>query len=202
MTDYIDPRELSAVWISHLHPDHAADLATLASWALNTPDAPKLRVMGPHGWDVRLNWFITESRSRNAVGEIFDVEYLTDGSSVRIGELQLTSRQVHHSVASFGLRVSGRGSIFAYSGDSGPCPALEKLAANADLLLCEAGAVQSTEYHMTSRQSYELARSANVGRLLLTHIPYGQAPADLSGYDKVPVETVSVRDEWLVAPSA
>jgi ribonuclease BN (tRNA processing enzyme) len=76
------------------------------------------------------------------------------------------------------------------------------LAANADLFLCEAGAVQPTEYHMTSRQSYELARSANVGRLLMTHIPHGQATDDQSDYDKIPVETVGVGDEWLITRNA
>src|SRR5437588_1403619 len=148
LVDYVNPRELSAVWISHMHPDHSADLITLANWALNTNGAPRVRVLGPTGWDIRLNWFISNDSSRDLVREIFDVEYLDDGSLSSVGEFRLTSRLVHHSVTSYGVRISSEDSTLAYSGDSGPCRSLGQLANNVDVFLCEAGSEKPTEYHM------------------------------------------------------
>lgn len=198
LADCIDPRTLSAVWISHMHPDHTADLATLANWALNTSGAPKIRVFGPQDWDRRLNAFISADGSHSVVRDIFEVEYLTDGLSVTVGESVLMTREVHHSVVSYGLRVLYDGDTFAYSGDSGPCSSLESLADNADLLLCEAGSEQPTEYHMTKDQAYELARRANVSRLLITHIPYGLVADEIGDYTAIPVATASAGDWWLI----
>jgi ribonuclease BN (tRNA processing enzyme) len=190
----MNPRELSAVWISHMHPDHSADLVTLANWALNTDDAPRVRILGPPGWDVRLNGFITANESHDLVREIFDVEYLDDGTYSSVGEFSLTSRLVHHSVTSYGVRISSKDLTFAYSGDSGPCQSLEQLADHVDVLLCEAGSDKPTEYHMTMQQAYELARTARVGKLLITHIPdESQASAP---------DIVNARDEWEIEPKA
>lgn len=198
LADCIDPGKLTAVWISHMHPDHSADLIALANWALNTGDAPRLRVMGPPDWDTRLNGFMSQDTSHDLASEIFDVEYLDDGLLSPVAEFTLTSRLVHHSVPSYGVRISNGDSTFAYSGDSGPCHSLEQLADSVDVFLCEAGSEKPTEYHMTLQQAYELARTARVQKLLITHIPSG-APSDNPPDRHGPrVEIVNVRDEWLV----
>jgi ribonuclease BN (tRNA processing enzyme) len=202
LADYLDPGDLSAVWISHMHPDHSADLITLANWALNTKDAPRLRVLGPAGWDVRLNGFISSDSSHDLAHEIFDIEYLNDDSSSSVGEFKVASRLVRHSVISYGVRISDEDSTFAYSGDSGPCHSLEQLADSADVFLCEAGADKPARYHMTMKQAYELAQKANVGRLLVTHIPEG-ARSDVPPQNgKLPVEVVSTGDEWPIVSNA
>src|SRR5205823_140619 len=133
-----------------------ADLITLAHWALNADNAPRIRILGPPRWDVRLNEFISEDSSRDLVRGIFDVEHLDDGSLSSVGEFTLASRLVHHSVTSFGVRISSEDSTFAYSGDTGPCRSLEQLADNVDVFLCEAGSDKPTEYHMTMQQAYEV----------------------------------------------
>lgn len=202
LVDHVNPGELSAVWISHMHPDHSTDLITLANWALNTTNAPRVRVMGPLGWDARLNWFISNDSSRDLVREIFDVEYLDDGLSTSVGELSLTSRLVHHSVTSYGVRISSNDSTFAYSGDTGPCRSLEQLADKVDVLLCEAGSEKPAEYHMTIHQAYEVARKAKVGRLLVTHIPHRQLSGGLPDTGGLSAEIVNAGDEWLVPPTA
>lgn len=198
LMDYIDPGRLTAVWISHMHPDHNADLIALANWALNTGEAPRLRVLGPPGWDIRLNGFMSQDPSHDLASEIFDIEYLDDGLLSSVGEFTLRSRLVHHSVPSYGARISNSDSTFAYSGDTGPCRSLEQLADSVDVFLCEAGSEKPTEYHMTLQQASELARTARVRKLLITHIPRG-APSDSPpGTQGLPVEIVNVRDEWLV----
>lgn len=201
LVDYINPGELAAVWISHMHPDHCTDLITLANWALNTADAPRVPVLGPHGWDIRVNGFISNDGSRDLAREIFDVGYLDDGLVSSVGEFTLTSSLVHHSVTTYGVRVSNGDATFAYSADTGPCRSLDHLADKVDVFLCEAGSDTPTDYHMTMEQTYDVARRAQVGKLLVTHIPH-DLPTDRAPETGGPsVEIVSAGDEWLIVPS-
>jgi ribonuclease BN (tRNA processing enzyme) len=65
--------------------------------------------------------------------------------------------------------------VLVYSGDTGPCAALDELAAGADLLLCEAAFVADgdnpRDLHLTGGQAGEVAARARVDTLVLTHIP-------------------------------
>lgn len=68
-----------------------------------------------------------------------------------------------------------KGRKIVYSGDTEPCDAVLKLAAAADLLIHEATyadrdkALAVRSGHSTARQAAEIARRANVKRLILTH---------------------------------
>ena len=68
------------------------------------------------------------------------------------------------------------GYVIAYSGDTRPCGTEDEAVAGADVLIHEATymdgeASQAAEhYHSTARQAAEIARSAGVGNLILTHI--------------------------------
>lgn len=171
LLEFTRPNDLSGIWISHTHPDHFADMAAVANWALNVDGAKKIPVYGPEGWDARLNYFLTGDEKSGLSGSIFEVGYISDGLTIDIGDLQLTSREVHHSVKAFGARVDFDGKSFAYSGDTGPCEALTELASGVDLFLCEAGTENESEYHLTKRQACELALSNGTKKLLLTHVP-------------------------------
>ncbi|MGH3472111.1 MAG: MBL fold metallo-hydrolase, partial [Nocardioidaceae bacterium] len=62
-----------------------------------------------------------------------------------------------------------------YSGDTGPCPALDALAQGCDLLLAEASFLEGDDnpprLHMTGRQAAELAERSRAAQLVLTHVP-------------------------------
>ena len=63
----------------------------------------------------------------------------------------------------------------AYTGDTAPCEALDRLADGVDLLLAEAsfrdGDENPPEIHLTGKDGGELAARAGVGRLVITHVP-------------------------------
>ena len=74
------------------------------------------------------------------------------------------------------LGPARQGLSFVFSGDTAPCPALEKAAAGADLLLCDSTyalpeqAAQAKQYgHSTFGQSAALAAKAGAKRLWLVH---------------------------------
>jgi ribonuclease BN (tRNA processing enzyme) len=71
--------------------------------------------------------------------------------------------------------------VLAYTGDTGPSPAVVELAAGADLFLAEASfpdqVPASAARHLSSaRQAGQAAAAAGAGRLLLTHRLPGAAP--------------------------
>ncbi|POX46750.1 MBL fold metallo-hydrolase [Streptomyces sp. Ru71] len=171
---HTDPARLTAVWISHLHADHSADLLA-AVYALAhgglTPPAP-VPVYAPEGCAQRLAGFLGRPDVKFLDG-ILDFRPLYDGHVARHGGLTLAARSVVHDTEAYGLRAECDGSVLAYSGDSGPCAALTELARDAGLFLCEADIDahrEGEQVHLTPEDAGRTAREARARRLLITHV--------------------------------
>ncbi|MFC8345652.1 MBL fold metallo-hydrolase [Streptomyces sp. NPDC057280] len=174
---HTDPARLDAIWISHLHADHSADLLAavygLAYGGL-TPAAP-LPVYAPEGCAQRIAGFFGRADVGFLSG-VLDFRRLYEGHVVRHGELALFAHEVRHDVEAYGLRAEAGGRVLAYSGDSGPCPALGELARDADLFLCEADIDTHREsegggqVHLTPEDAGRVARAARVRQLVVTHV--------------------------------
>jgi ribonuclease BN (tRNA processing enzyme) len=177
------PDALTAIWISHTHADHAADLLP-AYYALLfadlAPPAP-IPLYGPPGLADRLETFLA-STGPNPADAAFEVHELHDGHHAVVGDIELTSRAVQHGLPAFGLRAEHDGAVLAYSGDTGPCAALDDLARDADLFLCEAEGPTwdhpLPQYHCTPQDAAACATRAGVGRLLITHVGHRHTPED------------------------
>ncbi|MET9257036.1 MBL fold metallo-hydrolase [Streptomyces sp. NPDC003717] len=171
---HADPAGLDAIWISHLHADHSADLLAavygLAYGGL-TPPAP-VPVYAPADCAARLAGFFGRP-DPGFLAPVLDFRPLHDGHTVRLGGLTLTSHAVRHDTEAYGLRAECGGRVLAYSGDSGPCPALTDLARDADVFLCEAdidAPGPDEQVHLTPEDAGRTARAAGARRLLVTHV--------------------------------
>ncbi|MEU3663384.1 MBL fold metallo-hydrolase [Streptomyces sp. NPDC032940] len=178
---HTDPARLSAIWISHLHADHTADLpAACYAFAYGgmTPASP-IPLYAPQGCAERLAGFFGRPDT-HFLGDVFDVRTLYDGHTARHGGVTLTARAVRHDCEAYGLRAEGAGRVLAYSGDSGPCAALTGLARDADLFLCEADIDthrEGEQVHLTPEDAGDTAREAGARRLLVTHVGPTLTPA-------------------------
>lgn len=169
---------IDAIWISHAHADHSADLLT-AYYALRFADVTPARpipLIGPPGLVDRLVGFLGH-RSEAVIPDVFDITEMRGWEEAIVGELALSWGPVDHGIPAFGLRVEVAGSALAhpalaYSGDSAYCEALVELADGVDLFLCEAGATESGEpaVHCTPEDAARIAREAGALRLVLTHV--------------------------------
>jgi ribonuclease BN (tRNA processing enzyme) len=168
--------ELGAIWISHLHADHSADLLTAYYGALfaDVRLAAPIPLYGPPGIADRLAHFLTNTSTRSPVESAFAVHELRDGHQVQVGALTLTSRAVAHGIPAFAVRIEGAGSSLVYSGDTAPCASLTSLAEGCDVLLCEAESAQAPtedeQVHHTPEDSGDTASAARAARLIVTHI--------------------------------
>lgn len=168
--------ELDAIWISHLHADHSADLLTAYYGALfaDVRLAAPIPLYGPPGIADRLAHFLTNTATRSPVESAFAVDELHDGHQVRVGALTLTSRAVAHGIPAFAVRAGTADKSLVYSGDTAPCASLTELAEGCDVLLCEAESAQvpaeGEQVHHTPEGSGDTASAARAGRLIVTHV--------------------------------
>ncbi|PXY26874.1 MBL fold metallo-hydrolase [Prauserella sp. PE36] len=188
-----DPFDLGALVLSHLHPDHCADFSALTVLRRYHPAPPydvtarRLPVYGPVEAPARLaNAYAPHEaeRVRTDLTDVFEFHPLSAGP-VRVGPFELSAVPMDHPTEAFGLRLSHGGRTLAYTGDTGPCETLDKLAADADVLLAEASWTDAPDrpagVHLSGRQAGELAARAGAGRLLLTHIaPWSDREAILA----------------------
>jgi len=178
-----DPFDLDALALSHLHPDHCADFSALTVLRRYHPDPPyhrrphRLPVYAPADAPARLaNAYAPneDERADTDLSDVYDFHPLT-AKPVEIGPFELSAIKVDHPTPAFGLRVSHGGRTVAYTGDTGPCPALDELARGVDVLLSEASWTDNPErpsgVHLSGKQAGEVALRAGVEKLLLTHIP-------------------------------
>jgi ribonuclease Z len=186
----LDLARLDAVFITHHHSDHVSDLATLATarWVGGT-GAP-LTVIAPHGPATRFaercldayddQSFHGQARpsagSRPAIAvHPFDAEP-TVSTVFSDGPWTVDAALVdHHPVApAVGYLVRHGDLRVVISGDTAVCAGMRHLAERADVLVHEALLGDSVrpdllEWNASASAVGELARSAGVGRLVLTH---------------------------------
>lgn len=176
---------LGAVYLTHLHHDHVADLYPLALWARFTRH--RLPVYGPPGLRTLLyRWFSLFSSDPDPYVEALKLTEVTEWSVYEVGSVRFMACPVEHNVACFALRAEAGDVRFVYSGDTRAGALLEEAAQDADLFLCEATfqdllpgkePEKSRDHHMTAREAGILARKAGTKRLLLTHLRDGLDPA-------------------------
>ncbi|WP_394613421.1 MBL fold metallo-hydrolase [Lentzea sp. JNUCC 0626] len=169
---------MDALVLSHLHPDHCVDVSSLyvARKYHPVPPASALPVYAPAEAPSRfVAAYAPNAAERSSLdfSDVFDFHGL--GSRVEIGPFTVDSAVVAHPCEAYGFRISHGGVTLAYTGDSGPCAALDVLAASADVLLSEASWTHAPDrqpdLHLSGREAGELAERAGVGRLLITHVP-------------------------------
>ncbi len=199
---YVDPVTLDAVLLSHLHPDHFFDLSGLYVMWKYHPSGPARRipVWGPAG--VAKQAARAYGLSPNpGMSREFDFQEYSPGSGrsekpIRIGPFTVHHARVAHPVPAYALRIEAGGRTLVYSGDTGPCNQLSEIAKGADLLLAEAafqdGEDNPPNLHLTGSQAAHAAVAADVGRLVLTHVPPWHDPevavAEARGVYDGPIE--------------
>lgn len=176
---HTNPGALDAVVLSHLHPDHCADLTALEVWLRYGPGGvrPRMRVLGPVGLHERI---LELTHMDTATLEAtFAVEILQPGSVTEIGGVRLHAHQAWHPVPALSYRLTAASEVrdgdasLCYTGDTDLCEGVADAARGVDLLLAEAAFTQAEPVrgvHLTGVRAGQLATSSGAGSLVLTHV--------------------------------
>jgi ribonuclease BN (tRNA processing enzyme) len=226
LMNYVDPRRLDALLISHLHPDHMADVTSAQVFLRYHPEGecPPLRTVGPASTATRIRdvcWIGAEEVERQ-----FAVEAYEDDGELSVGPLRIRALRMNHPVPAFGVRIEGPSAgggtaRLAYTGDTDSCRAAIDLADGVDLLLCEASFQEGREdfvrgIHLTGLRAGRLAAGTGdddgaalppgesagrpVGRLVLTHLPPWTDPevvlAEARSVYAGPVQVAAPGSSW------
>jgi ribonuclease BN (tRNA processing enzyme) len=189
---YMDPRGIDAVAISHLHPDHCIDLVSLVVIAKYHPKGAydNITVIAPRGAEE----FLAHAGGPGGEPPLDALRFTVweDQPVQHVGPFTVEVVRVKHPVPAYAMRVEAGGKVLVYSGDTGPTPELDALAVGADLFLCEASFVESAtnppDLHLTGAEAGQCAAAAQVGQLLITHIP------DWTDADEVEADLKAVYD--------
>lgn len=186
---------VDAVVITHEHPDHCVDLHGLFRMRFyGQPGGPRLPLYCPPGVLDRLGGLEPDVDLR----AVFDPHPLP--GRYRVGPFDLTGLSLPHFVPNAGVRIQADGIAVAYSGDTGPTPALAELGRDADLFIVEATdhdgeTSRPTRNLMTSTEAGRWARRAGARRLLLTHFWPGNDRAAAVAAARVEFDGVVVAAE-------
>jgi ribonuclease BN (tRNA processing enzyme) len=166
-----DPGDISAVVLTHAHPDHWTDLESFATWAgfgpgrdhFGGPNGRPLPVFAPPG---------LRERSHFSRASWLDWRELAPSTVLKLGALEARFAATDHGTLTLAVHLSHEGATLAYSADSGPGWSVEELGPAIGTFLCEATYTQELEgslLHLSGREAGVMARAAGVGRLILTH---------------------------------
>lgn len=169
----LDCSQVDHLLLTHLHPDHTLDLATLLlvyNYAPNAERTAPFPITGCGG----LQGFL--KRMIDLYPEVGPVSFELQLREVReesftIGKLRVSVAPTGHTADSVAYRLDDGTHSVVYSGDSAPTGKLGRLAEGADLLISECSFPSGwpTEDHLNADTLGELAQHAEVKSLIATH---------------------------------
>lgn len=180
----VDPVAVTAVVITHTHPDHVYGLPALVQNLIILGRRDPLPVY------CRIEHVDT---LRTLVG-LFGLSGQPDGLELDVRGVEpregvhlftadalvvTASPNVHGRMPNLAVRASLGERSVVYSSDTRPCEAVAALARDATVLVHEATFARPdpTQWHSTAREAGEIARQAGVRRLLLAHVGFAHHDA-------------------------
>lgn len=186
----LSPGDIKTVVITHCHSDHILGLPSLLLFRSLSCTASALEIIGPAGYvekvvEAALKYVAVARQS--APPEVL-ITPLAPGGQYKNANYLIETCPAIHPISGLCLRVTDLRShaTIAFSGDTAYNTRLVKLAHGVDVLVHEAtlGAeapADDRDGHCGGKEAALVAREAQVGQLLLTHMPRSRRLPALTG---------------------
>lgn len=182
------------ILISHLHPDHYGDLISIIQTAkvykrlgyldkdidIYIPSSDTVEVFEDErdkdGWATKrtvkkhiIDYDIIHNYETNNPVSIIDYDEI----NIKDNDLEIISQRVSHDLFTYAFRINTPSGSIAYSGDTGTENNLRTFVKDVNLFICEAtylkGQYRNQNTHLYAHEAAEIAKDADVEKLLLTH---------------------------------
>ena len=160
--------DLTAVVLTHEHPDHCVDLYGLHVMLRYAAQRTGLPVYAPAGLGEHLGTLVGGDW-----GQVFDWHVIDEDEPVPIGRITLRFSRTDHPPPTYAVELSAEGSRMIYTSDTGPAWSVETFGGGADLVLSEATYLHDEKgaaIHLSAREAGAAAKAAGARRLVLTHL--------------------------------
>lgn len=169
----VDPSTLSALILTHFHPDHASGVPSLLLSLWLTGRRSPLDIYALETAIVAAEQMMTLYEYGSWPG-MYPVRYhaipSVQGAAVLNNEdFDITAAPGKHMIPAIGLRIKEKrtAAVLVYSSDTEPSAEIEELARGADLLIHEA--TGEGVGHSSAAQAAAVAQRAGAKRLVLVH---------------------------------
>lgn len=176
---HVAPADLTAVVITHAHPDHWLDLPVFRNACKYVLGLSGVAVYAPGPVRAAADTLVDD------LDATFDWHTVVDGDTVMVGGVAVDFSRTDHPAETLAMRFSSPGAgagagAIGYSADTGPGWSMAAFPGPVDLALWEAtllGRTPAGATHTAAFDAGRLAAEAGVGRLVLTHLLPGADPA-------------------------
>lgn len=202
---YVEPPELDALVISHMHADHFFDIVPLR-YALRYEmqrAIPLPVYLPPDGIAIAQTIGSPLKETADFYDGVLDLREYAADRELHVGDCTIRFAQTVHYVPAYAMRIETGHGVVAYSADTAPCDGVAQLIEGADLFLCETalgahGVERGERGHLNAREAGELARAAQVRHLVLTHYGSNAKPDALrSAAEEVFSGAITVADDGM-----
>lgn len=171
LQNYVEINDINAVILSHYHADHIADVGVLQHAKLvqsyiteNTSVLPIYAHNENMEQFKQLNHDFTEAMTFHPK------------ETLKLGPFYIRFIKTIHSVPCYGMRITDGDSSIVYTADTAYQEEWIPFTQDADLLLADTNFYAQMDAasagHMTSEEVGKIATEANVGEVILTHLPH------------------------------
>ncbi len=168
LQQHANPADLTAVIITHAHPDHCVDLYGLHVYNKYGLERRCLPVYAPEGVEKQLEGLVGEW------GDAFDWRLVADGDAIELdgapkgptGSIGVRFSRTDHPPPTVAVEIEHDGKRIVYTSDTGPGWTCESFRSGADLVVSEATYQHDdirAPIHLSARQAGEHARAAARG---------------------------------------
>ncbi|MBM7659858.1 ribonuclease BN (tRNA processing enzyme) [Bacillus mesophilus] len=179
LQNYINPENLDAVILSHYHHDHVCDLGTLQYARLIKgylgENLPSLPVYGHQEDEPN---FANLTYKEITTGVVYNPT-----ETIQVGPFRISFLKTKHPAPCYAMRIETINAKVTYTADTSFFDEMISFAKDSDLLICECNLYKGMDGqgsgHMTSTDAGKLAMEAQVGEMLLTHLPHFGTHSDL-----------------------
>lgn len=173
LQNYKHVNEINAVILSHYHHDHVADIGVLQYARLVQFYLTKHKTVLPIYGHMENEQAFESLTHDQTEGRSYDPE-----DELAVGPFTITFLRTKHPVPCFGMRITDGETVIVYTADTAYQEEWIDFSVDADLLITDCNFYEAQDGtdagHMNSKEGAIIANKANVGELILSHLPqYG-----------------------------
>ncbi len=188
-------KDIDAVFMTHSHPDHAADLLPLIQALLATPGFRREKPLDIFCAPGFASYYTSAvASSLGSVAFDINIQEITERD---LGQWHITAAPVMHASDSIAYRFESVGRAIVFTGDTDYNEAIVQLARNADVLVadCSFPDSEKAQGHLSAGECGTIAQRAGVRRLILSHI----YPSDVPDQERVRQSSVNFSGDTILA---